>query len=166
MTSTAVDPRELRAGLCRFGTGVCVVTMRSDDDLQGLTVNAFTAVSLTPPLVLVSIDRRAKGHDLLAGREFTVNVLGAEQEAVARHFSGDPHPESVHWAHGACAPRLSGALATFVCRPWRSYDGGDHTLFLGQVVELDYRDGDALGFVQSRFATLPAGALGIEHIFG
>lgn len=166
MSATAIDPRELRAGLCRFGTGVCVVTVRGDGDQHGLTVNAFTAVSLEPALVLVSIDKRARGHDLLVGSEFTVNVLGAEQEAVARHFAGDPHPGSVRWDQGRQPPRLEDALATFVCRPWRAYDGGDHTLFLGEVVELDYRDGDALGFVHSRFTTLPTGALGIEHIFG
>ncbi len=166
MSLVAVDPRELRAGLCRFGTGVCVVTVSHDAEPHGLTVNAFTAVSLDPPLVLVSIAKRARGHDLLVGAEFAVNVLGAEQEAVARHFSGDPHPASVRWAQGQRPPRLEGALATFVCLPWRSYAGGDHTLFLGEVVELDYRDGDALGFVQSRFTTLPDGVLGIEHIFG
>jgi flavin reductase (DIM6/NTAB) family NADH-FMN oxidoreductase RutF len=166
MPVATVEPRELRAGLCRFGTGVCVVTVSDDGEPHGLTVNAFTAVSLEPPLVLVSIAKRARGHELLVGAEFVVNVLGAEQETVARHFSGDPHPAAVRWAQGEQPPRLEDALATFVCRPWRSYAGGDHTLFLGQVVELDYRDGDALGFVHSRFTTLPTGALGIEHIFG
>jgi len=101
----------LRSCLGRFGTGVCVVTVAGDGEPHGLTVNAFMAVSLDPPLVLVSISKRSRGHDLLPGTPFAVNVLGAEQEAVARHFSGDPHPEAVHWEEGGIAPRLGGTLA-------------------------------------------------------
>jgi flavin reductase (DIM6/NTAB) family NADH-FMN oxidoreductase RutF len=166
MTTDTLDSSRLRSGLSRFGTGVCVVTVAGQDGEHGLTVNAFTAVSLDPPLVLVSIGRKARGHGLLEGAPFTVNVLGAEQEPVARHFAGDPHPECVHWEQGEVAPRLAGALATFECRPWRSYDGGDHTLYLGEVVRFDYRRGDGLGYFNSRFATLDEGVLGVEHIFG
>jgi flavin reductase (DIM6/NTAB) family NADH-FMN oxidoreductase RutF len=162
----AVDTARLRCALGRFGTGVCVVTVSGDDGDHGLTVNAFTAVSLDPPLVLVSIGKRARGHRLLEGAPFAVNILGAEQEDVARHFSGDPHPDRVQWTTGTVAPRLAGALATFECRPWCAYDGGDHTLFVGEVVALDYRDGDGLGYVNSRFATLETRVLGLEHIFG
>lgn len=166
MTAAVLDTLALRSGLARFGTGVCVVTVEGEDGPHGLTVNAFTAVSLDPPLVLVAIDRRARGHRLLEGSPFAVNVLGAEQEAVARHFSGDPHPDRVHWAQGGVAPTLAGALATFECRPWRAYDGGDHTLFLGEVVDFDYRGGDGLGYFNSRFATLEVPVLGVEYIFG
>ena len=112
MATDTLDSSRLRSGLSRFGTGVCVVTVAGQDGEHGLTVNAFTAVSLDPPLVLVSIGRKARGHGLLEGAPFAVNVLGAEQETVARHFAGDPHPECVHWEQGEVAPRLAGALAT------------------------------------------------------
>ncbi len=164
--TTAVAPGELRCCLGRFATGVCVVTVEADDGVHGLTVNSFTAVSLDPPLVLVSIGKRARGHALLAGRPFGVNVLGAEQERVARHFAGDPHPDHVGWEDGAAAPRLAGVLAFLGCNPWRAYDGGDHTLYLGEVVELDYTSGAALGYAFSRFTRLEEPVLGLEYIFG
>lgn len=166
MTAAALDIFGLRSALSRFCTGVCVVTVAGEDGEHGLTINAFTAVSLDPPLVLVAISKEARGHRALEGTPFAVNVLGAEQEAVARHFSGDPHPDRVHWAQGGIAPKLAGALATFECRPWRAYDGGDHTLFVGEVVDFDYRGGDGLGYYCSRFATLDEPVLGVEYIFG
>jgi len=162
----ALDGAALRCCLGRFGTGVCVVTLAGPDGDHGLTVNSFTAVSLDPPLVLVSIAKRARGHELLDGKPFSVNVLGAEQELLARHFAGDPHPERVHWEQGGAAPRLGGVLAVFECTPWRAYDGGDHTLFVGEVVDFDYRGGDALGYFYSRFAKLEEPVLGVEYIFG
>jgi flavin reductase len=116
--------------------------------------------------VLVSIGRRARGHDLVAGRPFGVNILGAEQEPVARHFAGDPHPDHVRWVEHDVAPRLAGVLAFIGCEPWQAYDGGDHTLFLGRVVDLEYRDGAALGYAYSRFTRLEEPALGMEYIFG
>jgi flavin reductase (DIM6/NTAB) family NADH-FMN oxidoreductase RutF len=155
----------LRSCLGRFGTGVCVVTVAGDGEPHGLTVNAFMAVSLEPPLVLVSISKRSRGHGLLPDKPFTVNVLGAEQEAVARHFSGDPHPEAVHWEEGGIAPRLTGTLATFECTPWEAYDGGDHTLYLGEVVDFAYRGGDGLGFFYGRYAKLEEPSLGVEYLF-
>lgn len=165
-TGSPLDGRSLRCCLSRFGTGVCVVTVETEDGEHGLTVNAFTAVSLDPPLVLVSVARKARGHALLEGRPFAVNVLGAEQEAVARHFAGDLHPEHVRWVRGEVAPRLAGALATVECLPWRAYDGGDHSLFVGEVVRADYRGGDALGFHYSRFARFEEPVLGMEYILG
>ena len=131
-----------------------------------MTVNAFTAVSLSPPLVLVSVRKRAKAHRLLRDRPFAVNVLGAEQEDVARHFAGDARPESVCWEEGVHAPLLGGSLATLECLPWRAYPGGDHTLFLGRVVELRHRGGDGLGFFFGRFATIAEPVLEAEHLFG
>lgn len=159
-----LDGAALRCCLSRFATGVCVVTLTAEDGEHGLTVNSFTAVSLEPALILVSISKRARGHELLHGKPFAVNVLGAEQELVARHFAGNPHPEQVCWMHGAVAPLLAGALATFECEPWAAYDGGDHTLYVGEVVDLGYRAGDALGYFYSRFAKLEEPVLGMEHV--
>lgn len=159
-----LDALALRSGLSRFATGVCVVTVAGEDGAHGLTVNSFTAVSLDPPLVLVSIGKNARGHRLLGDAPFAVSVLGAEQEAVARHFSGEPHPNCVHWAQGRIVPTLAGALATFECLPWRTYDGGDHSLFVGEVVHLDYRAGDGLGYFSSRFAIVEEPGLGVEYL--
>ncbi|WGW11913.1 flavin reductase family protein [Saxibacter everestensis] len=153
----------LRSAFGRFATGVAVVTFDGLEKRHGLTVNSFTSVSIDPPLVLVSIARTTAAHDQLEGRPFTVNILGAEQEKVALHFAGRPDRDP-EWVEGDVAPRLAGALAHFECNAWRSYDGGDHTLYLGEVVGFDYRDGDALGFSNSRFTVVPEISLGVEYL--
>lgn len=132
-----------------------VVTLRGPSEPRGLTVNAFTSVSLDPPLVLVSINKAAKSHDLLRDSPFAVNVLAADQEALALHFAGRPQPGlEIEWVEGSFVPRLAGALAYLECRPWAAYEGGDHTLFVGEVADFGYFDGDGLGYFRSRFVTM------------
>ena len=152
-----------RGSLGRFATGVAIVTFDGATKRHGITVNSFTSVSLEPPLVLVSIARTAKAHDELAGRPFTVNILGAEQRHLATHFAGRPGPEPL-WVEGGTAPRLSHVLAYFECKPWAAYDGGDHTLYVGEVVNFDYRSGDALAYANSTFTTIPESQLGMEDL--
>jgi flavin reductase (DIM6/NTAB) family NADH-FMN oxidoreductase RutF len=159
----AVAPRSLRSCLGRFVTGVVVVTFDGDDGPRGITVNSFISVSMDPPLALVSVARRARSHDALKGRPFCVNVLGAEQESIARQFAGSGGGVAF-WVDDARVPRLAGMLAHLECRPWRHYDGGDHTLFLGEVVDFDYRDGAALGFHTSGFTAIADAQLGIEDL--
>ncbi len=144
----------LRGSFGRFATGVAVVTLDTSSGRHGITVNSFTSVSMEPPLVLVSIGKTTHTHDELAARPFTVNVLGAEQEAIAMHFAGTPNVEP-RWVEGEHSPRLSGVLSWFACTPWAAYDGGDHTLYVGEVQDYDYRRGDALGFVSGRFTVIP-----------
>ena len=146
-----LNARSLRSCLGRFATGVVIVTFDTPEGRRGITVNSFTSVSMDPPLVLVSVAKKARSHDVLQGRPFCVNVLGAEQEAIARQFAGTGKGEAF-WAEGADVPRLAGVLAHLECRPWRHYEAGDHTLFLGEVVDFAYRDGAALGFHASSSA--------------
>jgi flavin reductase len=113
--------------------------------------------------VLVSIARATKAHDELAGRPFTVNILGAEQQALATRFAGKPGAEPM-WIDGDVAPRLAGVLSYFECTPWAAYDGGDHTLYIGEVQAFDYRTGDALGFVNGQFKPIPEYLLGVEDL--
>jgi flavin reductase len=152
-----------RGSLGRFATGVAIVTFDGVSKRHGITVNSFTSVSMEPPLVLVSIARTTKAHDELAGRPFTVNILGAEQRTLAMHFAGKPGQDPL-WVEGEVAPRLAGVLAFFECRPWAAYDGGDHTLYLGEVVDFNYRSGDALAFANSSFTTIPESQLGVEDL--
>ncbi|MHC6221412.1 flavin reductase family protein [Arthrobacter sp. MMS24-S77] len=152
-----------RGSLGRFATGVAIVTFDGATKRYGITVNSFTSVSMEPPLVLVSIARTTKAHDELAGRPFSVNILGAEQQELALHFAGRPGPEP-RWVEGGTAPRLSNVLAYFECTPWAAYDGGDHTLYVGEVVDFNYRSGDALAFANSSFTTIPESQLGMEDL--
>ena len=144
-STPAVEPRHLRACLSRFVTGVVVVSYRAEGETRGLTVNSFTSVSLDPPLVLVSVARSARAAGHLGHVPFTVNVLGAAQLDVALHFAGRPrNPLQITWQSTSdhLAPTLAGALASFRCDRWHSYDGGDHRLHLGRVVEAVARGDD------------------------
>ncbi|MER7406687.1 flavin reductase family protein [Streptomyces sp. NPDC000070] len=152
----AIDPQHLRTCLGCFATGVTVVNCAVGDTPHGATVNAFTAVSLDPPLVLVSLDRASKTARLLPGRPFTVNVLSEEQHDLALWFAGRPQtatpPPRWQPAPGHLAPALRGSLATFFCSPWASHDGGDHVLFLGRVEHAAQRpDAHPLLFYRSAF---------------
>lgn len=151
--SMEVDSRELRNAFGRFATGVTVVTWQGDDGKpHGVTVNSFTSVSLDPPLVLISMGQSAKSHDALHNRAFTVHVLSADQESLAWQFAGRPQPNlQIEWEGSPSMPRLKHALATFECSPWREYDGGDHTIFIGEVTKFSYTEDDALLFYQGKF---------------
>jgi flavin reductase len=143
---------------------VTVVTGLAGHQPVGLAVNSFTSVSLEPPVVLVSIAKDAKAHGSLGEQSFCVNVLGAEQEALARRFAGGDADVRPRFAEGGRAPRLEGALAHVECAPWRTYDGGDHTLFLGEIVDFAHREGDALAYIGSRFTTIAEPEAGVEYL--
>lgn len=156
MTTTSLEPRHLRSCLSRFVTGVAVVSYVADGEPRGVTVNSFTSVSMDPPLILVSLARSAKAVGHLSEVPFTINVLKASQLDIALQFAGRPRDGlRVDWQDCAdgLAPVLTGALATFRCRPWHAYDGGDHVLQLGQVAEADVSgDEEPLLFDRGRFA--------------
>jgi flavin reductase (DIM6/NTAB) family NADH-FMN oxidoreductase RutF len=146
-----------RRTLGMFATGVTILTTRVGENVHGMTANAFMSVSLRPPLVLVSIDRRARMNDLLhEGTRLGVNVLEAGQAALSDHFAGRPGAEDVEprfeLVHDT--PLVEGALAHLATRIVRSYWGGDHSLFLGQVVYARYGEGEPLLFHGGRYERL------------
>lgn len=134
------DPRALRTVLGNFATGVTVVTYEVDDTFRGVTVNSFTSVSLDPPLVLVSLMRTSRSLAYLQDRPFAVNILSEAQLRTALEFAGKPQGHPIEWVTDARAPRINGSLAYFVCDPWAGYDGGDHVLLLGRVLESGQQD--------------------------
>lgn len=139
---------EFRRTLGMFATGVTVITTLLDEQIHGMTANAFMSVSLQPPLIVISVDRRARMNALL--REdvrFGVSVLEERQSALSDRFAGrtgdgpEPEFELVHET-----PLVEGALAHLVARVVRSYWGGDHSLFLGRVEYVRYGEGTPLLF--------------------
>jgi flavin reductase (DIM6/NTAB) family NADH-FMN oxidoreductase RutF len=149
------DPSiEFRRTLGMFATGVTVITTRVAEQVHGMTANAFMSVSLRPPLILISVDRRAKMNALLnEGTRYGVSVLGEGQTALSDLFAGravEDAPETrfeiVHET-----PLVEGALAHLVARVVRSYWGGDHSLFLGQVEYVRYGKGTPLLFHGGRY---------------
>ncbi|MDW8284805.1 MAG: flavin reductase family protein [Bacteroidota bacterium] len=153
-----LDASTFKSALRRFASGVTVVSTREGDRLYGITVSAFCSVSLNPPLVLVSIDRNATSHDPLARTGlFAVSFLQAEQVELSERFAGriplEDRFEGVRWrsAQTGC-PILEEALAYLDCRLWAAYPGGDHTLFVGEVLEAGWRtDGEPLLYYDGRY---------------
>jgi flavin reductase (DIM6/NTAB) family NADH-FMN oxidoreductase RutF len=152
------DPRiALRRTLGMFATGVTVITTREGDQVHGMTANAFMSVSLEPPLVLISVDRRTKMCGLLhEGRTYGVSVLCETQSGLSDRFAGrvndaapPPRFDIVH-----DTPLVGGALAHFVAGVTRSYWGGDHSLFLGHVEYARYSEGTPLLFHGGRYERL------------
>jgi flavin reductase (DIM6/NTAB) family NADH-FMN oxidoreductase RutF len=136
----SIDPVEFRRILSRLATGVTVVTtVEPGGAPRGLTASAVASVSLDPPLILACVDRTSDTHDCIerAG-VFAVSILGEDDEALAVRFAGGLAPMKFHDVeHGRAAtgaPILARALAWADCRLWASYDGGDHTIFVGEVV--------------------------------
>jgi len=163
MTTDRVDSKVLRRTFGTFATGVTVVTVGGANP-HGMTANSFTAVSLDPALVLVCVDRDAIMHSsLVDSGTFGVSVLASDQEAVARHFANNHRPlglaqfDPVDWVPGqrTGAPLITGAVAHYECAVWRSYDGGDHTIFVGSLLSSQRRvDEDVLVFLHGRFHQL------------
>lgn len=142
-----MNSRELRRCLAQFATGVTVVTYLRLGHPRGVTVNAFTAVSLDPPLVLVSLAKTAKSGEQLRSRGFAVNVLAADQRDLALRFAGGPETNvPVRWSDGLMAPCLEGCVATLQCGPWDRHPAGDHLLYLGEVQDLTIHGGEPLVF--------------------
>jgi flavin reductase (DIM6/NTAB) family NADH-FMN oxidoreductase RutF len=152
------DPRiALRRTLGMFATGVTVITTRESDKVHGMTANAFMSVSLEPPLVLISVDRRTKMCGLLhEGRTYGVSVLCEAQSDLSDRFAGRSNPAAPEPRFDIIhdTPLVEGALAHFVANVTRSYWGGDHSLFLGRVEYARYSEGTPLLFHGGRYERL------------
>jgi flavin reductase (DIM6/NTAB) family NADH-FMN oxidoreductase RutF len=161
--SSALDPRDFRNALGTFATGVTIITAMADDGKPyGLTCNSFASVSLNPPLVLWSLGMYSQGLPIFQNAShFTVNVLGASQQALASKFakSGVDRFDGVDWKPGlGGAPLLADSVATFQCRAANRYYGGDHVIFLGAVEAYAYNKQEPLLFVGGGFGRFVSSA--------
>lgn len=136
---------QFRQALGQFATGVTVVTaVKPTGGLLGLTVSSFSSVSLSPPLVLWSLALKSGSMEaLLACSHYAINVLSAEQTALANQFATKDIDRyaGVHWhpgQHGA--PLIAGAVATFECFNRSRHVEGDHIIFVGEVERCSHRD--------------------------
>lgn len=151
-----MDARLMRDVFGAFATGVTVVTCEAGDDSgpHGATVTAFTPISLDPPLCQVTLTRTSKACQYLSGRPFAVNILAESQVDVAWHFAGRPTFPAPQVVDGPTAPVLRETAATISCSPWAVYDGGDHVIFVGEIVDVELNDSPPLLFHRSAFKGL------------
>jgi flavin reductase (DIM6/NTAB) family NADH-FMN oxidoreductase RutF len=149
--ANTTDARSFRQSLGTFPTGVCLVTTRGEDGkCEGMTINSFAAVSLTPPLILWSIRDDTRSADaFVMGRYFVLSVLAASQREIAQHFARPAADKFADWDRsfepglGGC-PRLRGGVATFECTVYSRHQEGDHTILLGHVEKHSRNDGPPL----------------------
>jgi flavin reductase (DIM6/NTAB) family NADH-FMN oxidoreductase RutF len=151
---------EFRAALSRFLSGVTVVTTLGNDNRPvGITVSAFSSVSLDPPLVLACIDKRASLHNhLTEGSYFAVNILAEDQQALSQLFASKDEnrfdASRYRWGLSG-APLLDGALAYIECRVVHAYPGGDHTIIVGEIESTSTAEHKPLAYYRGGYANLP-----------
>jgi len=156
----AIDVRELRNVMGHFATGVTVITTKDATGKPfGLTANAFSSLSLEPPLVLICVDKTVDCYACLEETKvFAVNFLNEEQEHLSRRFAtkGIEKFEGVTYQIGECGvPLLEGALGSIECKIANGYDGGDHTIYVGEIQCASASGDRPLLFFKGKYYRLP-----------
>ena len=155
-----MDLQELRSVMGHFATGVTVITtMDKAGTPFGLTANAFTSLSLNPPLILVCIDKGVQCYSCFEeSKIFAVNLLNEDQEELSRRFAtkGIEKFAGIEWhkgRHGVAL--LDGAIGYIECKVARSYEGGDHTIYVGEIVNAAASGDRPLIFFKGKYHRLP-----------
>ncbi len=153
-----IDPQEQRRIMGHFATGVTVVTARAGERVSAMPASAVASLSLHPPLVLVAVGRQASMHAaLMEARGFALNILDESQEALSRRFarSGPKDLADVETTTAVTgAPVFRDALAWVDCRLAEIHRGGDHDLFLGEIVAGGAREGRPLLYFRGSYGRL------------
>jgi flavin reductase (DIM6/NTAB) family NADH-FMN oxidoreductase RutF len=155
----SIDQAEFRHILGHFASGVAIVTTHHAGSCHGTTVSSFCSLSLKPPLVLVCIDHTSTSHDLImASSAFGVNILAEQGEWLSRHFASRAQAkfsDVPHQLGQTGVPLLEEAIATLECRVVAHYPGGDHSIFIGEVITASaHQDRQPLLYFRSRYNRL------------
>lgn len=153
-----IDDATFKLAMSHFASGVTVVTTEQEGRAYGMTVSAFSSLSLDPPLVLVCIEKSVTTHDALAGAGvFGVSILAASQRDVSNRFASRSETKfeglEVH-RRSLGIPLIPGAICTLECRVQAQLPGGDHTIFVGEVVSAETSEGDPLLYFRSGYRDL------------
>ncbi|MGB2063881.1 MAG: flavin reductase [Marinomonas gallaica] len=151
-----LDAMRFRNALGKFATGVTVVTAKDlEGGYVGTTASSFNSVSLDPALVLWSIDNNARSLPAYEkGEHFVVNMLAADQVSVSNHFARqqeDKFDGMEYELNAEGIPVLPGCAATFECKLYATYEGGDHTIIVGEVIRFDTSNRKTLLFHQGAY---------------
>jgi len=159
----SASQQEFRQAMALFATGVTVITVEFEGQIEGMTANAFTSVSLDPLLVLICVNQAARTHaHLHARRRFGINVLSEQQKEISEHYANPDRDAALteqetgarfdRTRHGT--PVLHGALAYLECRLRSAQDAGDHTIFIAEVEDVVVRGGKPLVYFQSEYRSV------------
>jgi flavin reductase (DIM6/NTAB) family NADH-FMN oxidoreductase RutF len=152
-----IDTREFRHALGAFTTGVTIITaLGSDGARAGITANSFNSVSLDPPMVLWSLSKTSRSVPIFASAQhWAVHILSAEQETLSNRFAKGAADKfvGVDTEPGiGGTPLLTGCTARLLCKTSFQYEGGDHIIFVGEVLEFDRSERPPLVFHAGRYA--------------
>ena len=151
------DPQAFRTALGTFTTGATIITTQAEDGSPvGITANSFNSVSLNPPLVLWSLSKKARSLPVFSnGKHWNVHVLSTEQEQLSGRFAtqGEDKFAEIQFDNGVSeAPLLQDCTARFQCRTAFQYEGGDHVIFVGEVLAFDHSERAPLAFQSGQYA--------------
>lgn len=154
-----IDDAQFKLAMSQFASGVTVVTTEHEGALYGMTVASFASLSLHPPLVLICIEKSVKSHDALAAAEkFGVSILADDQGEVSGRFASKKIEDKfagVAWTRGELGvPLLDGAICTLECRLHNLLPGGDHSIFVGEVVGVRTSEEKPLVYFRSGYREL------------
>jgi flavin reductase (DIM6/NTAB) family NADH-FMN oxidoreductase RutF len=154
-----IDKQLFRSVMGNFAAGVTVVTTtKNDGEPCGLTATAFTSVSLLPPLALVCVDKKSESYAYFeTAGVFAVNFLSSAQQAISQRFavSGGDKFAGVGWRPGTLgAPILEGTIGHVECRITHAYDGGDHTIYVGEIEAAGTSDGEPLVYFRGAYRSV------------
>lgn len=150
-----IDEKVFRQAMGHFACGVTVVTTANGGELSGLTVASFASLSLRPPLVIVCVEKGVRSHDAIAGAgKFAVNVLSENQVEISNRFASKAEDKFSGLATRTGAlgvPLIEGALANIECSLRDTLEGGDHSIFVGEVIEAHLYEGAPLLYFRSNY---------------
>ncbi|HET7433945.1 MAG TPA: flavin reductase family protein [Thermoanaerobaculia bacterium] len=153
-----IDDATFKAAMSHFASGVTVVTSSYQGEDFGMTVASFASLSLRPPLVLVCIESNAKSHAAIAASStFGVSILGLSQGDISNRFAsraGDKFAETRTRRGELGVPLIEGAICTLECRVTEQLPGGDHSIFVGEVIDARMEDGQPLVYWRSGYREL------------
>lgn len=150
-----IDDAQFKLALSHFASGVTVVTTEHEGRRYGMTVASFASLSLHPPLVLICIEKNVKSHDAIAASgKFGVSILAKEQADVSGRFasrSEDKFAGAAIRDGESGVPLIDNALTTLECRLQQQLPGGDHSIFIGEVIHAHVREGEPLVYFRSGY---------------
>lgn len=151
-----MDDRLFRDTMGKFATGVTVITTEHDGQVHGMTANAFMSLSLNPKLVVISIGEKARClNKIHESGQFAVNILAEDQQDYSMIFAGQKREDvEIDFDHLEGVPVLPGALAQISCEVVSEYEEGDHTLFIGKVLNISLEDKEPLLFYSGKYRSL------------
>lgn len=151
-----IDNQLFRTVMGSFATGVTVITTKVDDEVYGMTANAFMSVSLEPKLVAISIGEKAKMLNYInSSKRFAINILASNQKELSKQFAGQLDSNiDVGFEDYQGLPVLTNSLAVITCELFNQLDAGDHTIFIGKVTGLKYEPSEPLLFFGGRYDQL------------